>query len=133
MVIELEKINELEVLYNGNKLPIVDKNKATGASVDLAKLELTEYQRYVKISTLQIGLNQVDLKPRKNVEISKVEYTDEEKQELAQLEARIAEIKENARKRFIPKATKVEDMDETQLQDYIAKCNKLLETLKAKA
>lgn len=119
MIIELEKINEFEVLYNGNKLPIVDKNKATGASVDLAKLELTEYQRYVKISTLQIGLNEVELKPRKSLEISKVEYTDEEKQELAQLEARIAEIKENAKKRYVPKKKSIYDMSIDELEEYL--------------
>lgn len=131
MIIELEKINELEVLYDGIKLPIVDKNKPCGPSVDLGKLGLNGYQRYIKISKLEEGPNQVELKEAKET-TKQYSLTIEEKKEIEQLENRIKEIKENAKKRFIPKATKIEDMDETQLQDYIEKCNKLLENLKAK-
>lgn len=120
MVIELEKISEFEVLYQGAKLPIVDKNKPTGASVDLDKLGLEGYQRYVKISTLEIGLNTIELKAKRIVEISKVEYTEEEKAELAQLEARINEIKENAKRRYIPKTKKsIYDMSIEELEEYI--------------
>lgn len=131
MFIELRKEGE-EVFYQNVKLPLVDKTKPCGPSVDLGKLGFDGYQRYIKVSRLEEGLNNVELKEAKEV-TRQCTLTEEEKTEIAQLEARIAEIKENARKRFIPKATKVEDMDETQLQDYIAKCSKLLETLKAKA
>lgn len=130
MFIELRKDGE-EVFYQNVKLPLVDKTKPCGPSVDLGKLGFDGYQRYIKVSRLEEGLNNVELKEAKEVTRQCI-LTEEEKAEIAQLEARIAEIKENARKRFIPKATKVEDMDETQLQDYIAKCNKLLETLKRK-
>ena len=119
MIIELEKQSDFAVRYNGQDLPIVDRNKASGPSVDLGKLGLEGYQRYIKTSTMRVGINEVELKPKRITEIAKISYTEEEKAELAQLEARINEIKENAKKRIPAKKKRLEDMTIEELEEYI--------------
>lgn len=132
MIIELEKISEFEVLYNGIKLPIVDKNKPCGASVNLEKyVDINKWQHYKKISELELGLNMVELKP------SKVALTKEEQERIAELQAEIDAIKENAKQRAKeakpPKPTKLEKMSAEQLKQEIAKCTAILAKLENKS
>jgi hypothetical protein len=130
MVIELKKVGE-EVFYQDTKLPLVDKAKECGPSVDLDKLGFVGYQRYVKVSRLEEGLNQIELKP------SKAALTEEELARIAELQAEIDAIKENARQRAKiakpAKPTKLEKMSPEQLKEEIARCNALLAKLENKS
>ena len=117
MSIELVK-NDGKVYYEGKEVHINPQASKNYPVVDLAKLGFSEYQRYIALNSLKDGLNVVELKPRKQVG-SQLMLTDEEKAEIAELEAKIAEIKENARKRT-PTKKRLEDMSIEELEAYIA-------------
>lgn len=117
MKIELVK-NDGKVYYEGKEVHINPQASKNYPVVDLAKLGFDEYQRYIALSSLEDGLNVVELKPRKQV-TSTVALTEEEKAQIAELEAKIAEIKENARKRA-PIKKRLEDMSIEELEAYIA-------------
>ena len=116
MKIELVK-NGNEVYYNDMKVHINPQASKNYPVVDLAKLGFDDYQRYVALNSLKEGLNVIELKPRKQVATGVV-LTEEEKAQIAELEAKIEEIKENARKRT-PKKKRLEDMTIEELEEYI--------------
>ena len=108
-----------EVYCNDMKVHINPQASKNYPVVDLAKLGLDDYQRYIALNSLVEGSNVIELKPRKQVTTSALALTQEEKDEIAQLEARIAEIKENAKQRT-PKKKRLEDMSIEELEAYIA-------------
>lgn len=141
MKIILEKTIENEVNYiseNGEKISLkVNKQQTKGEGkevVDIEKIVGENYQKWVSLSKLNIGENEIELKPRKQLTIEKYSLTKEEEEEIKQLENRINEIKENARKRYIPKVdfTKidVEKLSEEQKVELMEKLEKYLETVR---
>lgn len=141
MKIILEKTIENEVNYiseNGEKISLkVNKQQTKGEGkevVDIEKIVGENYQKWVSLSKLNIGENEIELKPRKQLTIEKYSLTKEEEEEIKQLENRINEIKENARKRYIPKIdfTKidVDKLSDEQKVEYIEKLEKYLETVR---
>lgn len=118
MEIELIRKGD-EVFYQGMKLHINPQRTHNYPIVEIAKLGFAGYQESIGLSTLKEGTNIVTLKPKKIVESKKLMLTLEEQQEIAELEARIEEIKENARKRT-PKHKKLEEMSIEELEAYIA-------------
>jgi hypothetical protein len=138
MKIILEKTIENEVNYiseNGEKISLkVNKQQTKGEGkevVDIEKVVGENYQKWVSLSKLNIGENEVELKPRKQLTIEKYSLTKEEEEEIKQLENRINEIKENAKRRYIPKIdfTKidVEKLSDEQKVELMEKLEKYLE------
>lgn len=141
MRIILEKTQENEVNYiseNREKFSLkVNKQQSKGEGkevVDIEKIVGENYQKWVSLSKLNIGENEIELKPRKQLTIEKYSLTKEEQEEITQLENRINEIKENARKRYIPKVdfTKIdiEKLSEEQKVELMEKLEKYLETVR---
>lgn len=125
MVIELRIESIAEVYGNGQRLKVnqqQSKNDGCGDPVvDVSPIAGDEYQKWVSIKNLKHGVNMIDLKPRKHVELStKLVLTDEEKAQIDELQAQIDAIKENARKRQPAKAKKLDDMSIEELEAYLA-------------
>jgi len=122
------------VKYEGQELRILQqKSKGPGQEyVILVGIpECDELRReYIKLSKLHEGLNEVVLTPKVDkVTTQKYALTDEEKAELAQLESRILEIKENAKKRYQSRPKfdfKVEDLSEAEKLEKIEQLKKFL-------
>lgn len=137
MIITLEKTNENRIFYidGENKIELkVNKQQSKGEGkevVDIEKVVGENYQKWVSLSKLNIGENEVELKPRKQLTIEKYSLTKEEEEEIKQLENRINEIKENARKRYIPKVDfskiDVEKLTDEQKIELMGKLEKYLE------
>lgn len=130
MKIELVR-KENKVYYNDAEVRINPQATKNYPVVDLLKLGLDDWQRYVALNSLKEGLNIVELKPRKQTD-SAIVLTQEEKAQIAELEARIKEIKENARKRTpVKKAINLKDISKlsqdevktaiAELEAYLAK------------
>lgn len=121
--------NNNKITFEGKEVKI-NPQSSKGENqevVDLDSLhieELTQYQRYISLSKLNEGDNEIDLKPRKNVSI--LHLTKEEIEEIENLENRIKEIKENAKKRSVKKfdlsKVKIEELteeDRKTLEEYL--------------
>lgn len=124
MVIELE-IKGSEVFCEGRKLkvnPQATKNGGAGDPVvDVSSIGGDDYQKWVSIKNLSQGINTIELKPRKHVELSaKLVLTEDEQAQIDELQAQIDAIKENARKRQPAKAKKLDDMSIEELEAYLA-------------
>ena len=111
-----------EVKVNGIKCP-VNKQASKGEGqeyVDIEKLGYTEWQKHIRLAVIKDNdVTEVELKPRKESVSSKYTLTQEEKDEIAALQAKIDAIVENAKKRYTPKK-KLEDMSIEELEAYIA-------------
>ena len=122
--------NGLEVTCNGRKLT-VNPQASKGPGNEVVKIEGLEGSngaKWVSLSKLQPGKNEVDTKGREVT--AHITYTLNmvEKAEVDKLQARINEIKEVARKRYeaTPRFKPVSDMNAEELEVYIA----YLKTLK---
>lgn len=133
MEIELIRKGD-EVFYQGMKLHINPQRTHNYPIVEIEKLGFTGYQKSIGLSTLKEGTNIVTLKPQKIVESKKLMLTLEEQQEIAELEAKIAEIKENARKRAPIKKTisiaDIKKLSPDEIQAQIAELEAYLATRK---
>ena len=122
----LERKNN-EVFYNGAKLTVVAQ-ASKGPNKEVVKIkDLPEAngQTWISLSRLKEGINEIDnLKPREHTSNSYT-LTNEEKQEIEQLEKRIEEIKENARKRVAPKIDLKQDISKLSQEEKDALANQL--------
>ena len=126
-----------DVFCNGIKCGI-NRQASKGEGHEAAILEPIvgkQWQKHISLSRLEVGEQEVELKPREETSTTgkkKAIYTEAELAELAELRARIAEIEEIARNRT-PKFTKLLTMGEiaklsveekaeyqTWLENYIA-------------
>lgn len=115
-----------EVYFENKKVKINPQASKNDPVVDLDSLklnELAQFQRYVSLSRLKLGENEIELKDRKQV--ATLQLTEEEKQQIAELEAQIEAIKANARKRAPQKPKAIEDLSLEELQAEIARRKQL--------
>jgi len=121
--------NGLEVTCNGRKLTVVAQaTKGPGNEVvKIEGLEGANGAKWISLSKLQPGKNEVDTKAKEVT--AHITYTLNmvEKAEVDKLQARINEIKEVARKRYeaTPKFKPVTEMNAQELEVYIAYLNSL--------
>ena len=104
MIIELER-KGCEVFCNGAKVRIVPQaSKGPNKEVvDIEKFAGPNYQKWISLSTLNEGMNEVELKPRKIVESSKkYVLTAEEQARVDELQSEIDAIIETAKSRYVP-------------------------------
>lgn len=131
-MLELER-KGCEVFCNGVKLTIVAQaSKGEGKEVvKIEGLEGSNGQKWLSLSMLKEGLNVFDnlkAKSTKNYQL-----TQDEQNEIDMLQSRINEIIENAKARFVPtKAKKVTEMNEEELEAYIASLEALKANLQSK-
>ena len=155
-MLKLEKVSYNAVNYideMGNKTPLTVKfdgqhseaekaefKDANGNWTDLemkfkyaycviAGLPGSNGQKNYGLKRLEYGINEVTNCKAQGTNgrtMSKVKYTPEEQAELAQLEARIAEIKAAAKARAPQPAKKLEDMNAEELAAKIAEMQSLL-------
>lgn len=94
--------NGSEVFYNGKKLTVVEQaTKGPGKEVvKVSDCPEANGQKWVSLSRLKEGINEIECKAREvSTAIMRYSLTPEELLEVQGYEARIAEIKEKARKR----------------------------------
>lgn len=122
----LELIREgRDVYYQGQKLRRVDQaSKGEGKEViDISKINPLG-KKWISLGKLVEGTNLIadeDLKGREVVSTKRYILTEEEQHEVDELQARIDEIIENAKKRYVPTTKKrLEDMTIEELEAYIA-------------
>lgn len=118
-----------EVFCEGRKLTIVPQT-TKGPNKEVVKIEGLEGsngQKWISLTKLKEGLNELDCQAREvtSSSVGGYSYTKEELEELKKLEARIAEIKAQAKARYVakPKLMSVEEakkLSEEELTAYIA-------------
>ena len=137
MIVSIER-DGLTIKVNGVECP-VNKQEAKGPNkevVNIKKVVGPQYQEWISLSRLQEGVQEIELKPRKEVVLSaKYTLTKEEQEEVDSLKARIEEIIEGAKKRYVPSKLNlnldVSKLSEEQRQAEIEKVMKYIEALKA--
>lgn len=137
MIVSIER-DGLTIKVNGVKCP-VNKQESKGPNkevVNIKKVVGPQYQEWISLSRLQEGVQEVELKPRKEVVLgAKYTLTKEEQEEVDSLKARIEEIIEGAKKRYVPSKLNlnldVSKLSEEQRQQEIEKVMKYIEALKA--
>lgn len=104
--------------------------------VDIEKIVGSEYQKWVSLSKLEIGINEIELKPRKALTTNKVELTLEEQKLIKEYQDKINEIIENAKNRK-PKFNKllsqseVANLSQEEKLEYQTWLENYIESLKA--
>jgi len=137
MIVSIER-DGLTIKVNGVECP-VNKQESKGPNkevVNIKKVVGPQYQEWISLSRLQEGVQEVELKPRKEVVLgAKYTLTKEEQEEVDSLKARIEEIIEGAKKRYVPSKLNlnldVSKLSEEQRQAEIEKVMKYIEALKA--
>lgn len=121
-----------DVYHEGIKLTRVDQaSKGPGNEViKIEGLPESNGQKWVSLRQLKEGENQIQTKGREVVSTTTYILNPTEKAEVDKLQARINQIKEQARLRYqaTPKFKPVKDMNPTELETYI----KYLKELQAK-
>ena len=117
------------VTCNGIKLTMVEqKTKGPGNEViKIEGLEGANGQKWVSLRSLQEGLNQVNTKGREVVATQTYTLNMVEKAEIDKLQAKINEIKNAAKARYVatPKFKPVNTMNAQELESYIEYLNSL--------
>ncbi len=123
-----------DVYHNGIKLTRVDQaSKGPGNEViKIEGLEGANGQKWVSLRQLQEGINQVNTKGREVTATQSYTLNMAEKAEIDKLQARINEIKEQARKRYVAKPTFVDPSTLTKEQRELkaAEIEKYLKALR---
>ena len=125
---------ENEVYYNNIKLKI-NPQASKGPNNEVVYIKdcpEANGQTWISLTRLKQGINEIECKAK--TVSSKYELTEEEKSRIAELEQEIAQIKENARKRYVEKPNlKLDPSKLTQEEKLaeIAKLQKYIESLKA--
>lgn len=139
-MIELERIGN-EVYCKGVKLTLV-KQATKGPNQEYVIIEGLEGnigpnlgKKHYQLKNLVEGINIIedkDLKPRQVTQgsYSKYTLTPEEQEEVNKLQAQIDAIKEQAKLRYVPKKTKVQDMSIEELEKYLEQKKAEQEALK---
>jgi hypothetical protein len=94
-----------DVYHNGTKLTRVDQaTKGPGNEViKIVGLEGSNGAKWISLSKLQEGLNKVEVSAKQVTSTGSYTLTPQEKAEVDKLQARIDEIKTQARERYVPK------------------------------
>lgn len=132
-MLELERKGN-EVFFNGKKLTIVaQSSKGEGKEVvKVVDLEGSNGQKYISLSKLNEGINEIECQGRDIAYSKKYELTLDEKLEVEELQSKIDSIIEVAKSRYIPKTSKpITKMDDKELEQYIATCQTRLNVLKS--
>lgn len=121
-----------DVFHNGIKLTRVDQaTKGPGNEViKIAGLEGSNGAKWISLSKLQEGKNEVEVKGKEVVSGGSYTLTPAEKAEVDKLQARIDEIKAAAKARYVPKKVDTSKMSVEELEAYIAQLRKTHEAQK---
>ena len=128
MIVSIER-DGLTIKVNGVECP-VNKQESKGPNkevVNIKKVVGPQYQEWISLSRLQEGVQEVELKPRKEVVLgAKYTLTKEEQEEVDSLKARIEEIIEGAKKRYVPTSINLKcDPTKMTLEQRMAKIEEL--------
>ena len=113
-----------EVFCEGQKLTIV-KQATKGPGKEVVKVDGlagANGQKWVSLSKLNEGLNEIETSAHERVVGQKYELTQEEKDEIAMYQSKIDSIIENAKKRYVPTKidlTKLTVDDIPMLEEYL--------------
>lgn len=115
-MLELERKGD-EVYCNGRKLTIVAQaTKGPGKEVvKIEGLEGSNGQKWISLSKLTEGLNEIECNARE-VTTRNYTLTEDEKAQIAEYQAKIDEIVENAKKRYV-KPINLNKIDPSKLSD----------------
>lgn len=122
MKIEVNR-KDYEILVNGVVCK-VNKQSSKGPNhevVDISKVVGDNYQKWLSLSLIPNNTTtQIELKDRKVVDTQKYVLTQEEKEEVENLQKQIDEIIENAKKRYVPTTHKdIHKMSIEELERYV--------------
>lgn len=125
-MLELERKGN-EVFCQGQKLTIVAQaTKGPGKEVvKVAGLEGSNGQKWVSLSRLQEGINVIEGSAREVSSTQKYTLTADEKAEVASLQARIDEIINNAKARYVKKPDLNIDPSKMTEAERLAKAQEL--------
>lgn len=136
MKVEIVK-NGDEVIVNGVKCPVVNEKAKNNKYVNIEKLGLDEWQKHIGLQFLVEGKQEVELDVRRHSGAqTKYTLTADEEQEIAELKARIDEIIEAAKARYVKpikfnKIKNVNELTKEQKLAAIAEAEALLAKLRA--
>lgn len=134
-MLKLERIKD-KVYYNKAELKI-NKQSSKGPgheAVDISELAEANGQKWISLSRLEQGINEIECKARNVKQNKKYELTKEEQQEVDKLQSKIDVIVEKAKTRYVAKPSmnvNVAAMSKEEKAAYIETLNKYLESLKA--
>lgn len=137
MIVKVER-DGLTIKVNGVVCPVV-KQESKGPNKEVANIERVvgpTYQKYLSLSTLKEGEQDVELKERRQVVLGqKYVLTQEEQSRIDKLQSEIDSIIEGAKKRYVPSKINlnmdISKLSEEQRLEEIAKVMKYIEALKA--
>ena len=136
MKVEIVK-NGDEVIVNGVKCPVVNEKAKNNKYVNIEKLGLDEWQKHIGLQFLVEGKQEFELDARRHSGAqTKYTLTADEEQEIAELKARIDEIIEAAKARYVKpikfnKIKNVNELTKEQKLAAIAEAEALLAKLRA--
>lgn len=116
-----------EVFCQGVKLTIV-KQETKGPGKEVVKVEGLEGsngQKWVSLSKLNEGMNEIECKAREIVSHQKYVLTEEEREEVNKLQSRINEIIEIAKSRYIKKPNLDIDPSKMTEEERLAKIEEI--------
>ena len=129
--------NGHEIIVNGIKCKVI-RQESKGPNkevVDIEKAVGTDWQKYISLSKLAEGSQDVQLKPRKVVDSKNYTLTEEEKTQVEELQAQIDAIIENAKARYVKFSFKstidTSKLNNAQKLEAIRQLEAQLEKLKA--
>lgn len=95
--------NGYEVMVDGIACKVIkQESKGTNKEVvDIEKAVGTDWQKYISLSKLVEGSQEVELKPRKVVDSKNYTLTEDEKTQVANLQAQIDAIIDAAKARYV--------------------------------
>jgi hypothetical protein len=115
---KLERIND-EVFFEGKKLTIVAQ-ATKGPGKEVVKIEGlpgSNGQKWISLKRLEQGINEIQCEAREVTVGAKYKLTAEEQTMVNEYQAKIDEIIEGAKARYIPNLDKFEKMDFSTLSD----------------
>ena len=122
MKVEIIKNGE-EIIVNGVKCPVVHERAKNNTYLDINKLGFESWQKHIGLQFLVEGKQEFELKPRSNKGAhGKYTLTPEEEQEIAKLNARIDEIIEAAKARYVKpiKFNKIKDVSKLTAEQKLS-------------
>ena len=134
-MIVLNRIND-KVYFDGKELKI-NKQETKGPNKEVVSIDGlpgSNGQKWISLSKLKEGLNEVETKRHERTTSNKkYELTDDEQRQIDEYQAKIDAIIEGARARYIEKPNlniKVENLSNDEVQRQIDLLNKYIQNLK---
>lgn len=117
----------IDVFHKGTKLTRVDQaTKGPGNEViKIDGLPGSNGAKWISLSKLKQGLNKVEVSAKKVTSTGSYTLTPVEKTEVDKLQARIDQIKTQAKLRYQPKKVDTTKMSPEQLEEYITRLRKI--------